>query len=94
MIGSLHLISDQVYKGELSNDSKRKLHGIKNWCNIVLSDLEAALAKLKLDPSPNEFAVVGSKVLDPSNKLSGFVEFLRGYVVSIPTSSKIRSIRM
>ncbi|KAF4632149.1 hypothetical protein G7Y89_g5977 [Cudoniella acicularis] len=78
IIGSLHLIEDQTQKLELSADSKRKLHGIKNSCNVMLSELEAALAKLKLDPSPDEFASISSKILDPTNKLSGYCESLRG----------------
>ncbi|TVY84294.1 hypothetical protein LSUE1_G000256 [Lachnellula suecica] len=77
MIGSLHLIDDHLQTDDLSPRNRKALRDVEGWCHSSLSDLEAALATARSKTGPSRFDVLVNKPLDPTNKLSSFVEALR-----------------
>ncbi|KAG9231932.1 hypothetical protein BJ875DRAFT_468148 [Amylocarpus encephaloides] len=77
IIGSLHTIEDYREKGEISTENKRPLQDIVIWLNGLFSDLEAELADLKEGHSPEGFAPIAVKQLDPNNQLHAFNELVR-----------------
>jgi hypothetical protein len=75
------MINDHLQTSGLSSSNKKALRDLESWCHSSLSELEAVLTSARSKTGPDRFGRIVAKALDPTNKLSSFVDILRRYAI-------------
>lgn len=64
----------------MADEHSITLKDLMSWIQRTLLELESALDNLKSNSSPEGFTSISEKRLDPTGRLSGFVERLQRYL--------------